>query len=211
MFKGEKRARAVDAKAASKSGDASRPNSGNGSASKAAEYEITLFNKTDGPLTKCIRLTDDDSVFSDGSACVMARGQHGASGSATSVTSRHLLPRAAFRNGQHALTGRHDRYARGDASQRGTPLSGCLARAAVSEQKPDNLASPEDSSAPRRRLNSDGGFGTGERCGLDDCPSTTASGRWRPAWISAPGWCPAKRRPGVAALHHGSDRFRRHR
>jgi hypothetical protein len=74
MFKGEKKARANQAKAKSKSGDASRPNSGNGSASKAPKYEIVLFTKKDGPLTKRISLTDDGSVFSDGSACIMSRG-----------------------------------------------------------------------------------------------------------------------------------------
>ena len=74
MFKGEKRARADHAKAKSKSGDGSRPNSGNGSASKAPKYEITLFTKMDGPLTKRISLTDDGSVFRDSSACIMSRG-----------------------------------------------------------------------------------------------------------------------------------------
>ena len=74
MFKGEKRAPADHVKAKSKSGDRSRPNSGNGSASKAPKYEIVLFTKVDGPLTKRISLTDDGSVFSDGGACVMARG-----------------------------------------------------------------------------------------------------------------------------------------
>jgi hypothetical protein len=74
MFKGEKRAPADDAKAKSKSGDAGRPISGNGSASNAPKYEIILFTKTNGPLTKRISLTDDGSVFSDGSACIMSRG-----------------------------------------------------------------------------------------------------------------------------------------
>jgi hypothetical protein len=74
MFKGKKRARADHAKAKSKSGDASRPNGGNGSASKAPKYEIIRFTKMDGPLTKRISLTDDGSVFSDGSACIMSRG-----------------------------------------------------------------------------------------------------------------------------------------
>ena len=36
--------------------------------------EITLFEKSDGPLTKRISLAADGSVKSDGSACVMARG-----------------------------------------------------------------------------------------------------------------------------------------
>jgi hypothetical protein len=58
----------------SKSGDANRSNSGNGSANKAPKYEIILFTKMDGPLTKRISLTDDGSVFSDGSACIMSRG-----------------------------------------------------------------------------------------------------------------------------------------
>jgi hypothetical protein len=74
MFKGEKKALADQAKAKSKSGDASRPNSGNGSASKATKYEIVVFTKTGGPLTKRISLTADGSVFSDGSACIMSRG-----------------------------------------------------------------------------------------------------------------------------------------
>jgi hypothetical protein len=74
MLKGEKRARADDAKAKSKSGDASRPNSRNGSASKAPKYEIILFTKMDGPLTKRISLTDDGSIHSDATACTMSRG-----------------------------------------------------------------------------------------------------------------------------------------
>jgi hypothetical protein len=35
--------------------------------------EITLFHKSDGPLTKMIRLDGDEPV-SDGSPCMMARG-----------------------------------------------------------------------------------------------------------------------------------------
>jgi hypothetical protein len=37
--------------------------------------EITIFTKAGGPLTKRISLAADDSVKSDGSACVMGRGQ----------------------------------------------------------------------------------------------------------------------------------------
>jgi hypothetical protein len=74
MFKGEKKAPADQAKAKSKSGDASRPNSGNGNASKATKYEIIVFTKTGGPLTKRISLTADGSVFSDGGACIMSCG-----------------------------------------------------------------------------------------------------------------------------------------
>jgi hypothetical protein len=36
--------------------------------------EITRFTKTGGPLTKRISLTDDGSLKSDGSTCVMSRG-----------------------------------------------------------------------------------------------------------------------------------------
>src|SRR5260370_30010009 len=36
---------------------------------------ITVFTKSGGPLTKHIRLGEDGSVKSDGSACVMGRGQ----------------------------------------------------------------------------------------------------------------------------------------
>ena len=36
--------------------------------------EITIFTKSDGPLTKRISLGPDGSVKSDGSACVMAKG-----------------------------------------------------------------------------------------------------------------------------------------
>jgi hypothetical protein len=74
MFKHEKKAQANQAKAKSKSGDASSPNSGNCSASKASKYEIILFTKKNGPLTKRISLTADGSVFRDGSACIMSRG-----------------------------------------------------------------------------------------------------------------------------------------
>jgi hypothetical protein len=37
-------------------------------------FEITRFKKTDGPLTKAIRLSSDGALVSDGSACVMPRG-----------------------------------------------------------------------------------------------------------------------------------------
>jgi hypothetical protein len=37
--------------------------------------EITTLAKTGGPLTKCIRLDADGKIKSDGSACVMARGE----------------------------------------------------------------------------------------------------------------------------------------
>jgi hypothetical protein len=40
-----------------------------------AAAEITRFTKTGGPLTKHIKLADDGSIISDGSACKMARGK----------------------------------------------------------------------------------------------------------------------------------------
>ena len=36
--------------------------------------EITLFQKSDGPLTKRISLAPDGTVKSDGSACIMVQG-----------------------------------------------------------------------------------------------------------------------------------------
>ena len=36
--------------------------------------ELTVFEKSGGPLTKHIRLSPDGSVKSDGSACLMASG-----------------------------------------------------------------------------------------------------------------------------------------
>jgi hypothetical protein len=39
-----------------------------------SDVEITVFEKSGGPLTKRISLAPDGSVKSDGSACVMARG-----------------------------------------------------------------------------------------------------------------------------------------
>ena len=39
-----------------------------------ALHEITVFTKSEGPLTKCISLAEDCSVKSDGSACLMAKG-----------------------------------------------------------------------------------------------------------------------------------------
>ncbi|HEY6755630.1 MAG TPA: hypothetical protein VI077_13145 [Pseudolabrys sp.] len=39
-----------------------------------AGIEITVFSKDGGPLTKRISLSSDGKVFSDGSACTMARG-----------------------------------------------------------------------------------------------------------------------------------------
>jgi hypothetical protein len=39
------------------------------------DAEITLFSKFGGPLTKRISLTADGSIKSDGSACLMARGE----------------------------------------------------------------------------------------------------------------------------------------
>jgi hypothetical protein len=39
-----------------------------------SDAEITVFEKSGGPLTKRISLAPDGSVKSDGSACVMARG-----------------------------------------------------------------------------------------------------------------------------------------
>jgi hypothetical protein len=36
--------------------------------------ELTVFTKTDGPLTKRISIAPDESIISDGSACVMSRG-----------------------------------------------------------------------------------------------------------------------------------------
>lgn len=41
---------------------------------KGAAFEITLFSKTGGPLTKRISLAPDGKLVSDGSACVMSRG-----------------------------------------------------------------------------------------------------------------------------------------
>jgi hypothetical protein len=52
MFKGEKRARADHAKAKSKSGDASRLNSGNGSASKARR--TNSFSSLTGAPASCL-------------------------------------------------------------------------------------------------------------------------------------------------------------
>ena len=40
-----------------------------------AGTEITKFTKTGGPLTKHIKLAADGSIISDGSACIMARGE----------------------------------------------------------------------------------------------------------------------------------------
>ncbi|HEY1301062.1 MAG TPA: hypothetical protein VGF07_11240 [Stellaceae bacterium] len=40
----------------------------------ANRFELTLYNKSGGPLTKRIALGDDGSVKSDGSACVMSSG-----------------------------------------------------------------------------------------------------------------------------------------
>jgi hypothetical protein len=51
---------------------ASRPSSKAASGSKA-RFEITVFTKSDGPLTKRISLSDG-SIKSDGGACLMARG-----------------------------------------------------------------------------------------------------------------------------------------
>ena len=42
---------------------------------EANRTEITLFTKSDGPLTKCIKLADDGSIKGDGSACLMAVGE----------------------------------------------------------------------------------------------------------------------------------------
>jgi hypothetical protein len=74
MFKGKKKAPANQAKAKSKSGDASRPNNGVGNVCKAPKYEIIVFTKTGGPLTKRISLNADGSAFRDGSACIMSCG-----------------------------------------------------------------------------------------------------------------------------------------
>jgi hypothetical protein len=41
----------------------------------APHYEITVFRKVNGPLTKRISLQPDGAIKSDGSACIMARGQ----------------------------------------------------------------------------------------------------------------------------------------
>jgi hypothetical protein len=38
-------------------------------------YEITVFTKDNGPLTKRIKLGDDGKVISDGSACSMSKGR----------------------------------------------------------------------------------------------------------------------------------------
>jgi hypothetical protein len=37
-------------------------------------FEITVFVKDEGPLTKTITLRPDGAILSDGSACVMSRG-----------------------------------------------------------------------------------------------------------------------------------------
>ena len=37
-------------------------------------FEITVFSKHDGSLTKQISLTPDGTIKSDGSACIMPRG-----------------------------------------------------------------------------------------------------------------------------------------
>ena len=39
--------------------------------------EITMFTKSEGPLTKRISLSEDGSVKSDGGACLMAKGVAG--------------------------------------------------------------------------------------------------------------------------------------
>jgi hypothetical protein len=39
-----------------------------------AAFEITLLQKSDGPLTKTIKLGDDGRLIGDGSACVMSSG-----------------------------------------------------------------------------------------------------------------------------------------
>lgn len=45
-----------------------------GQANSLPKFGLTVFTKTDGPLTKKISLGDDGTVVSDGSECRMARG-----------------------------------------------------------------------------------------------------------------------------------------
>ena len=42
--------------------------------SKSPSFEITLFNKAGGPLTKRISFAPDGKLMCDGSACVMSHG-----------------------------------------------------------------------------------------------------------------------------------------
>ena len=69
----KKRPSAASAEASSKGCYPSRSSSKGAVGSKASP-EITLFEKSDGPLTKRISLADDGSVKSNSSACLMARG-----------------------------------------------------------------------------------------------------------------------------------------
>jgi hypothetical protein len=52
---------------------ASRPSS-EGAAGSNARFEVTVFTKSGGPLTKRISLSTDGAIKSDGSACLMVRG-----------------------------------------------------------------------------------------------------------------------------------------
>ena len=70
----KKRPGAASAEASPKGRPASRPSSKAATGSKACP-EITVFIKSGGPLTKRISLTADGSIKSDGSACLMARGE----------------------------------------------------------------------------------------------------------------------------------------
>jgi hypothetical protein len=69
----KKRPGAASAEASSKGSYPSRSSS-KGAAGSKARPEITLFEKSDGPLTKRISLAADGSIKSDSSACLMARG-----------------------------------------------------------------------------------------------------------------------------------------
>jgi hypothetical protein len=42
---------------------------------ETAPFELTVFTKSDGPLTKHISLNGDGAVKSDGSECRMSRGR----------------------------------------------------------------------------------------------------------------------------------------
>jgi hypothetical protein len=69
----KKRPGAASAEASSKGCYPSRSSS-KGAAGSKARPEITLFEKSGGPLTKRISLAADGSIKSDSSACLMARG-----------------------------------------------------------------------------------------------------------------------------------------
>jgi RNase P subunit RPR2 len=69
----KKKPAAIRADGKSNERHASRPNS-KGAAGSNARFEFTRFTKSDGPLTKRISLSADDSIKSDGGACLMACG-----------------------------------------------------------------------------------------------------------------------------------------